>query len=98
MKNEIKTESSPEQVVSTPGPWHVEKVLGRYEIWPKDDHEPHSYIALCQRKVNADLIAAAPALIDALKSLMPAIDPNERSVSPVIAKAREAIALAGGDR
>lgn len=50
----------------TPGPWHVERACGRYEIWPKDQGQTHSYIGTIQEEANARLIAAAPELLELL--------------------------------
>lgn len=53
----------------TPGPWHVEKSLGRYEIWPKDSGQTHSFVGVVQRELDARLIAAAPELLSTLQSV-----------------------------
>jgi hypothetical protein len=50
----------------TPGPWHIEKSCGRYEIWPKDEGQTHTCIGIIQTRPNADLIANATELYDVL--------------------------------
>ena len=57
---------------TTPGPWHIEREQHacRYEVWPKDDGKPHSYVCIVQRKADAQLIAAAPELIAKLRGAL----------------------------
>lgn len=55
----------------TPGPWHVEKACGRYELWPKDKGEPHCYVGTVQTSDDAKFIVRAcnnhHALLEALQ-------------------------------
>lgn len=53
----------------TPGPWHVEKQGGRYEIWPKDKGPAHCYVGVAQTKDDAALFAAAPELLEAFTAI-----------------------------
>lgn len=53
----------------TPGPWHISKSLGRYEIWPKDYGHTHCFVGVVQRQIDARLIAAAPDLLEACRAL-----------------------------
>ncbi len=80
----------------TPGPWTV-----RAGSFPDDASEAMvvAYEIVMPKgpvisKANADLIAAAPDLLEALKRL---IDPNNPEPWPVVeARARKAIAKAEG--
>jgi len=54
----------------TPGPFHVEKHCGRYEIWPKDNGQTHTLVGVAQTKSDADLFAAAPELLAACQSAL----------------------------
>lgn len=54
----------------TPGPLHVEKHAGRYEIWPKDKGQNHCYVGVVQRKPDACLFAAAPELLAACQTVL----------------------------
>ncbi len=54
----------------TPGPWHVERACGRYEIWPKDKGQTHSFIGIAQLSTDARLIAAAPDLLEAVQLIL----------------------------
>lgn len=54
----------------TPGPWHVERAVGRYEIWPKDKGQTHTYIGVVQTKADAQLIALAPEMAEALMDVV----------------------------
>lgn len=58
----------------TAGPLHVEKSCGRYEIWPKDNGQTHSFVGIAQRKEDASLFAAAPELLEACKNLLSLFD------------------------
>jgi hypothetical protein len=51
-----------EPETTTPGPWHVEKACGRYEVWPQDHGQAHTSVATVPRKIDAALIAATPEL------------------------------------
>lgn len=54
----------------TLGPLHVEKHNGRYEIWPKDSGEPHSFVGIAQREADGVLFASAPELAEALQAFL----------------------------
>jgi hypothetical protein len=47
----------------TPGPWHVEKSNGRFEIWPPTSKESQTIVGICQRAADAKAAAAAPDLL-----------------------------------
>lgn len=47
------------QAAHTPTPWHIEKHIGRYELWPTDNGQPHTNAATANRKVDAEFIVRA---------------------------------------
>lgn len=69
----MKTKSVESVPSHTPGSWHVEKQHGRYEIWPKDIGQAHSFVGVVQRDLDARLIAAAPELLNACHALEQAV-------------------------
>ena len=94
-----------ERVGITAGPWHFERISGHYEIWPKDDGQPHG--AVCDRvfrKDDARAIAAVPELIEALRLSVAAIDlhgeletaDRERMEIDAVRAARAALAKTTG--
>lgn len=93
------------EATHTPGPWHVERANGRYEVWPKDCGQPHSYIGAIQRAEDAKLVSSAPELLSALENLFEQCAMthkhwgegcNQKQASDAIAFARAAIAKAKG--
>jgi hypothetical protein len=40
-------------------PWHVEKHIGRYELWPVDYGQTHAFVAVVLRGDDAEFIARA---------------------------------------
>lgn len=88
----------------TPGPWRVAetvKVLrvdGAAMVRPVDDnnYEYGAVAAIPIGKQNANLVAAAPELLDALEALMPYVKGSE-SFATQYANALAAIAKARGE-
>ena len=89
----------------TPGPWVFNESIPRTVKAPKDGYITRhicdmdaSTISAFDQDANARLIAAAPDLLEALSLLVAGI---EDSVSPTfipLAKARDAIAKATGEK
>lgn len=79
----------------TPGPWSVTKIGHRqYEVNYGDDGE--CVADLVNSEANANLIRAAPELLEAVQDLLDmAIIPHE---GPVFEQARAAIAKANGEK
>ncbi len=66
----------------TPGPWHIERSGGSYEIWPENKKEAHSAISdRVFRKDDARLIAAAPELLAALQMVHAIVKNSPRQKS-----------------
>lgn len=95
--------------MKTPTPYHFEKQLGRYELWPKNHPEPHTYIGIIQtlddaafivRACNAhdELLIAVKGLLDAYvpKANETAAKEGEASLHSAVREARAAIAHAEG--
>jgi hypothetical protein len=84
----------------SPGPWHVEKSGGRYEIWPKDNGQTHTYVGIAQRAEDAWLFAAARELLDAARLAAVRLESGtEQEIafnSRIAAELRRAIAKADG--
>lgn len=85
----------------TPGPWRVNGIDGALEGWkvtdtgPTQDHDgdgASEYVATVYDEGNARLIAAAPELLEALKSILEITDRNH----VVWDRARAAIDAAEG--
>jgi len=43
----------------TPRPWHVERSLGRFELWEKDHGHTHTAVGSVARAADAALICSA---------------------------------------
>lgn len=59
----------------TPGPWMPQFVGGRWSIWAGSDHPKVCQLGVLNEdnKADAHLIAAAPNLLEAVKTALPAI-------------------------
>lgn len=88
-------EKSPE-IKHTPGPWHVGMKPGPIVYGPKGEQVSPLNIMLDpeEAKANARLIAAAPELLDALKSVLPYL--GEEVSSSVMRKVHDALSKAEG--
>lgn len=102
----------------TPGPWHVSKVDRDWVVSALSTDAVDYSVAYCQpsgwhkkdlnHKANAHLIAAAPDLLEALKSVINAIDTANaltghlegfaKVFAPTLAAANAAIAKAEGQQ
>ena len=85
----------------TPGPWHIgDKFTGRFvynaDGWAVADcrGEPTSRMPFDQKEANARLIAAAPALLEALEAIEGDVWSNTAEMRKL---ARAAIAKAKGE-
>lgn len=43
----------------TPFPWHIEKSLNRFEIWPVDNGQTHTFVGVVQRAEDSEFIVRA---------------------------------------
>ncbi len=83
----------------TPGPYHVEKHNGRYEIWPNPRDEAHTYVAVAQTKVDAELLALAPELVELFQTAISALDLDApESLALALDEARAVLAKIGGEK
>jgi hypothetical protein len=93
------------EVKHTPGPWTID--TDRSILAPENHASPgihgriaelYSWMGLNEAAANASLIAAAPALLEALKALLPEGwgDDDTMDHIPGVKMAREAIARAEG--
>jgi len=81
----------------TPGPLHIEKFGGRYEIWPKDNGQVHTFVGITQREPDAKLFAAAPDLLKACQAIIALLDGSQpKDIPGALMVAQSAIAKATG--
>jgi hypothetical protein len=97
------------KTLHTPGPWAIEKEKTQGRILIRDNSEDETFVATIphhwiKSKANARLIAAAPELLEALKSVVEKLDISgnmsiaaKEYYGEVIAKATAAIAKATGE-
>lgn len=82
----------------TPGPWHAalgEKLIT--DVYAIGDNKQRVFIAECATQRDALLIAAAPAMYEALKASLLAIpDGMTSNTSPICQQIRAALAQAEG--
>ena len=89
----------------TPGPWTVVSHGGFISIFPQGVRKveyPSQEIATCHNeqqnaKANAALIAAAPALLEALQAFVESVSLTPPGANKTLDKARAAIAQALGE-
>jgi len=84
----------------TPGPWSVQyetDIAAREDgVGPVDVAHVYMRTAPGRTEANARLLAAAPELLEALKSMCEGFKPLKDADFPALAKARAAIAKAEG--
>lgn len=87
------------QTTHTPGPWHIAAAQDRtypHAIESRDSSFDGFQLARCVNPADARLIAAAPAMLEALRDLVE-VTPETYDTRHEIAAARDAIAAAQGD-
>lgn len=82
------------QTAHTPGPWRVSP-KGAYVM--THEKKNTAFVMEANRSANASLIAAAPELLDALQTMLAAVDADRiPGIGLATDKARAAIAKAEG--
>ena len=80
----------------TPGPWKITKNDAYEEYWVQLEHYTVGPARIVFTKADAALIAAAPDLLEALKSILEDMD-SEHGTDYDYAKARAAMAKTTGE-
>lgn len=79
----------------TPGPWNVEKVHYRHAVVDSAQNGKWDLIAETTSRENANLIAAAPEMLEALEAVVDAMQLN-KPVNTFVSKVANAIKKAKG--
>lgn len=84
----------------TPGPWHIEKTPKYFRIFSRvlDENNLTQWICNTIDKPNANLIAAAPDLLEALEAMQKCDGTDLGELEDLFKRAEAAIAKAKGGR
>lgn len=66
----------------TSGPWEVKEALSNFRIYAGSEQICETYLRGEDDKANARLIAAAPKMLEALKSTLPILQEYIKEVGP----------------